>query len=757
MTELTERAADPAEDRRPAGSAPPAPGPAFLGRRRELTTLRADVGRAGLDTMAGRPAARARVLLIAGRPGTGRTALAREFARRVRAEGGCPDGVLRVVLTDPGGAAVPVERAARDLLGALGAAAPPGADAEESCEALRDALADRRVLLILDDAVSAQQVGELIPDNRDCLVLVVARGPLTGVADVRPCTVGALEQHAALRLLARGAGSTRVTVDPRAAERLAEACAHLPAALLLAGGWLAANPDAAVARATRAMTEPVPREPADPGDPPRQGGAGGSGTSPDPGDGPLDRAFRLAHSALRPPAARILRLLVLAPAGLVDAHIAAALAGSSVGAAHRALRGFALLGLVRPVESGTPPPAPPAPDGGSGGTGTAREPGSASGDEPWPLYEVPGCLDPLLRDLVRRHERPADVLLARARVLERAVRRLVACRAVTEPEGSPARERSAALPSPLRFSSRREAGRWLDSRLPSLSAAARLAVADGELDTLARRLIAALAAALTAHRGERAAAPELYRLHELVLDVAGRQGLAGERAAALLNLGDLDMATGRTAAALKRYRAALDALRGLGGLGVPPAMGRALESIAGTHAELGDWQRAADWYGRALVRAQETGDRDAEARLHGLLGAVHTDAGEWRPALLSWRAAAAAHRRRGDAVAYARSLAEVARVREYAGESEEALRAGYDALRAARGAGDRRLEAALRLRLAAGAQRLGLPADARAHRRAGEALLRECGSPEVGDPVEERPRALGARGDGVASEESARG
>ncbi|WP_182666822.1 AAA family ATPase, partial [Streptomyces calidiresistens] len=724
MTELTERAVDPAGHRRPGNTgagAPPAPAPVFLGRRRELTGLRADVGRAGLDTMAGRPSSRARVLLIAGRPGTGRTALAREFARRFRADGGCPDGVLRTVLTEPGGDPVPVERAARELLGALGAPAPPGADADESCEALRAVLADRRVLLILDDAASAEQVAELIPDGRGCTVLVVARGPLTGVADVRPCTVGALDQHAALRLLARGAGSTRITVDPRAAERLAEACAHLPAALLLAAGWLAAHPDAAVARAARAMTAPPPGV-ADPGDPVEGGSEAGAGTPVEPGDGPLERAFHLALSALRPPAARVLRLLVLAPAGLVDAHTAAALAGCSVGAARRALRGFALLGLVRPVD---PPERTASPDASSGGTG-APGAGGGAGD-PWPLYEVPGCLDPLLRDLVRRHERPADVLLARARVLERTVRRLVACRAAGEPEGSPARERSAALPSTLRFSSREEAARWLTDRLPSLSASARLAVADGELDTLARRLIAALAAALTVHRGEDGAAPELYHLHELMLGVAERQGLDGERAAALLDLGDLDLATGRARQALERYRAALDALRGLGGPGTPPPVGRALESIAGAHAELGDPQRAADWYGRALSRAQATGDRDAEARLHGVLGQAHALTGEWRPALLSWRAAAAVHRRRGDPRGHAAALAEVARVRGCAGEFEEALRAGYDALRAARAAGDRRLEGRVRLRLADDAQRLGLPADARAHRRAGEALLRGGG------------------------------
>ena len=46
----------------------------FLGRTRELKELRADIERAGLDTLSGRKAPRARVLLVAGKPGSGRTA-----------------------------------------------------------------------------------------------------------------------------------------------------------------------------------------------------------------------------------------------------------------------------------------------------------------------------------------------------------------------------------------------------------------------------------------------------------------------------------------------------------------------------------------------------------------------------------------------------------------------------------------------------------------------------------------------------------
>lgn len=122
--------------------------------------------------------------------------------------------MLRVGLTDPGGGRVPTERSAGEILGLLGVAVPPGADQDELSEMVREALAVRRLVLVLDDAADAEQVDPLLPENPDCLVLATATGPLTGIPDVRPCTLGGLEAGAAVRLLARVIGQVRITVDP---------------------------------------------------------------------------------------------------------------------------------------------------------------------------------------------------------------------------------------------------------------------------------------------------------------------------------------------------------------------------------------------------------------------------------------------------------------------------------------------------------------------------------------------------------------
>ncbi|WP_030624504.1 tetratricopeptide repeat protein [Streptomyces sclerotialus] len=672
----------------PAAPAPPAP--AFTGRRRELAALRSDIERAGLDTLSGRKGARSRVLLIAGRPGSGRSALAGELARQLA--GDYPDGVLRSWLSTIDGRPVPTASVARDLLTQLGERVPAGADEDELTEALRGALADRRALLLLDDATGPEQVEPLLPDAPDCLVLAVSEGPLTGITDVRPCTLGGLDTAAGVEILTRYAGSVRITVDPRTAEQVVQDCGGQPAALLLAGGWLAAHPKSSLSDLLRTLFLLPPGE---------------EDAAPVPR--PLARAFRLVYESLPPPAARILRLLSLAPAGLVDAHTASALAGCSVEAAESTLRDFAAMGALRPV----------VPEGAARG-----EEAAADGPDPLaalpPQYRVPGCLVPLLRGQLQCHERPAEIQLARARMLERTVRQLLSCRAMGEPVGSPARERTAGLPRSLRFGSVPEAAAWLRTRRPALLDCARIAVADGELDTLDRRLMAALVRALLAHETAEAAAPDLYGLHGLVLEVAERRGLAREKAAALLNLGDLDAQAGRAEKALGRYRGALESARAVKDA---VATGRALESLGATYAELRDWQRAADWYGRALELRLSRGHTAEAARLHGRLGTVHTQAGRWAEALREWRAAYGAYRRAGDPVGPARAMGETARVQEYAGRPEQALRSCFEALELARKASDGRLEAALQLRIADTFERLGDPAAARLHRGLGERLL----------------------------------
>jgi tetratricopeptide (TPR) repeat protein len=733
----------------------PAPDAGFVGRERELAELRAEIARPGLAVAGGREADRGRVLLVVGRPGIGRTSVALELARQVR--GDYPDGAFFLRLTADGGRPAPPEQSARTLLRALGVRQLSEAD---PVEALRAAVHGKRLLLVLDDSRPGDGLADLLPRSPGSLVVATSDGPLPGVPDVRPCTLGGLDTPAALRLLAQTLGDIRLTNDPRGAETLVEAAGGHPTALRMLAAWLAVQPRmslseaaarlraasaapfapsapepagppgpsapagrttaaadreardrtgaprAASAQADRGAQAPAPRKPAPsarPGAPssaadgpsagvPAPAGAATGGGEPSASPPPeLVRAFRLVYASLPTTAARMLRLAVLAPAGRLDAQVASALAGCSVAAARGTLDDFVAGALLH------------------------------GGPEERRPYRVPGCLEPMLRALTRATDRPEDLRLARARMLERTVRLLHACRAALAGEAP-----DDGLPRSLRFAGRAEAARWLETRRPALLAAARAAVADGELDTLARRLVAALVRALTAAPGGGAPAAERYELHSLILDVAERRGLHREKAAALINLADLDVETGRGDRALVTYRQALDAARAGDDT---EAEGRVLEALGGGYLERGDLPRACDWFGRALALRQGRGELAHQARLHARIGAVLTYLGRYGPALREWRSAAGAHRRLGDLPSQARALAEAARVQEYAGHPEDALRTCRDALYWARQAGERRLEAAVLLRLADTLDRLGDHSGAALQRTAADRLLRRGGPP----------------------------
>ncbi len=663
---------DPGPDA-PAGAVPglerlPA-GPAlFAGRRTELAALRA---------AAARPASgRCPVLVLAGRPGSGRTALAVRFARTCAAD--FPDGVLFARLSAPDGSRVPPARAARQLLEQLDpeAAVPlPGAAEdgrdEPGCVALREALAGRRVLLVLDDVRDAGQLWPLLADESGCLVLATTAGPLTGIEDIDPVILGGLDRRASGELLADLVGGTRISCDPVGAADLAEACGSRPAALRLMAGWLRGNPKVAVADAARELhrvvgeeaaekpaeksaeksAERVSEKPAekadkaadrvadraaekkapgkkgtDPETPGRTGAEPATGTNgwvrpapepaepvPVPDNDPLVGAFTLLHRTVPPVQARMLRTLTLAPAQTADARTASALVGCPAPEAAATLAALAERELLDEEA--------PAADG------TAR-------------YRVPGRLHPRLVRLREKEDRPAETELARARLLERLVRLTEAARALLDPAGGPAPD---PLPAALRLRSAAHARQWLLGEREVLLGAVADAIGQGDLDGSAGRLVTALLRTLPLAG---AAAPaDLYRLHELVLTVAERHGRPRRASAALLNLGDLQAAAGRWEQASGHYRAALEHARTAGD---EPLCARALEGAAGCHRALGDPVRAADWYGRALGLRQSLGDQASEARLLARVAEAHTAQRRFEEADREYRAALAVLRRIGD-------------------------------------------------------------------------------------------------------------
>ncbi|MEV0828017.1 AfsR/SARP family transcriptional regulator [Nonomuraea rubra] len=196
----------------------------FVGRRAEAERLRCLL-RDG------------RVAVVTGAAGIGKSALAVHVGYQVAP---CyPDGQLHVDLGGHGqGEPLPPERVLPRLLGALGVPAPNGA--AEQLGLYRSTLAGRRVLLVLDNAASAEQVRPLLPGGDTCGVIVTSRDALRGLAlqGAQSVRLGTLSPEEARDLLADLVGSEPVQADPEAAAELAELCGHLPLALAIAGANL---------------------------------------------------------------------------------------------------------------------------------------------------------------------------------------------------------------------------------------------------------------------------------------------------------------------------------------------------------------------------------------------------------------------------------------------------------------------------------------------------------------------------------------
>ncbi|MBW4721934.1 AfsR/SARP family transcriptional regulator [Saccharothrix obliqua] len=293
----------------------PATSPWFVSRTRELALL--DDAR---DAAAG-------IVVVTGTGGSGKTSLALHWAHREA--GSFPDGQLYADLRGfdrVGRPACPVE-VLQDFLEALGVPAeqvPSGVDARAA--RYRGLLADRRVLVVLDNAYDAEQVRPLLPGGANCLAVITSRDRLSCLVTREgavPVPLSVLDEPGAVALLARRLGPDRVAAEPEAVARLVAHSARLPLALAVMAGRAVGNPAfplAALAgelRDERARLDVLE--------------ADGSTSG-------VRAVFSWSYRTLSPDAARLFRLLGLHPGPDADLFAAASLAGVEVS------RGRVLLG-----------------------------------------------------------------------------------------------------------------------------------------------------------------------------------------------------------------------------------------------------------------------------------------------------------------------------------------------------------------------------------------------------------------------------
>jgi DNA-binding SARP family transcriptional activator len=701
------------------GPAAPAPPPAdvpaqlpaeaagFTGRRLYLDQLDALL-------VDGRDEPAVVISAVAGAAGVGKTALAVHWAHRVRDR--FPDGQLYVNLRgyDPTPSMTSLDALAR-FLRALGVAAERvPAEVDEAAAMYRSLLADKRVLVLLDNAHGADQVRPLLPGSAGCLVVVTSRDSLAGLVareGARRLTLDVLTPAEARTLLTRFLGADRVTAEPDAVDELAHLCAYLPLALRIAAANLTVHSGQSIAGYTAAL---------------REGNRLAALEVAGDEQAAVRAAFDVSYGSLPAPAQRLFRLLGLVPGPDITPDAAAALAGEAPDEAFRLLRQLAGAHLIDQPEPGR-----------------------------FTFHD-------LLRLYAAEHATREDGEAALGRLYDHYLRTADAAARLLYPQHL--RLPPTVAPLDL-FADDTAASAWLDAERANLVATVRHTATFGPrpvawllADTLRgyfwlrmhpvdwQTVAYAGLAAAEADREPRAQAAALLSLATLqwrqsryrraieyytrALDLAREaQWLDGE-SSALGNLGVVYRLSGRSEQAVTCHVQALDIARRTGRL---PGQAMNLANLGLLYWDLGELERAAEHHTEALTIYRKLGSRTSDAKVLSNLGDTYHGLGRLADALDLLTQALALYRDTGDRGAEAETLRCMAAVHLDTGDTAQAIELAEAALKLSRETGYRRDEIYTLVTLGTIQQRLGRYREALANHRRALALARETDSqyPEI--------------------------
>ena len=592
----------------------PADIPDFVGRDEAVSLIVAL-----LRTAQGVP-----VVTLAGPPGVGKTALAVHAAHRMRAD--FPDGQLYVNLRGyaPGPPLSAVDVLPRFLraLGTEPDQVPLDQDEQEAM--FRSTLTGQRVLLLLDNASSAEQIRPLLPGSPGCAVLVTSRDTLRGLAVSHAASnvrLDVLDWHETKSLLAGILGAGEVASQEDAALELAALCAHLPLALRIAAANLVSRPELSIADYVEEL---------------RAGNRLAALAVEGDERVAVHAAFDLSYTALKPELARMFRVLSLVPGTDFTPEMAAALSGLTTQDARRRLDRLATANLI-------------------------------SNHAP-SRYQFHDLLRDYAAERLAFEEGRADSRLALRRLFDWAVRSV---------DNATAAMKSTLFrfprPAPLdgvvprTFSTSTEALAWLDCERANLVALVAHCV-ERDPENSPWQLADALRGyfytqGLTAEWRETAKAGLLGA--RTPRDELGQLAMQS-------SLGTLYWVTGRHRNALGHYQQAI-ALQET--IDLPEAEAAVLSNAGSVHIDLGELEQAADHLERALVIARRVGAPQVLANALFNLGGVYMQLGQLDRAAATFEEALEAGTRIDSWITQANSMRALGEV--YASRGEPELGASY--------------------------------------------------------------------------------
>ncbi|WTO50838.1 tetratricopeptide repeat protein [Streptomyces chartreusis] len=597
--------------------------PYFTGRKAELERL---IEAATSDRFS-------TIQTIDGMAGVGKTALAVHGAHLLAQH--FPDGQLFIPLRahTPGQALSNPEEVLASLLASTGMAPheiPSGLD--ERAERWRDWLANRRMVLVLDDAHGHSQVEPFMPGNDLCHVLITSRRRLLALDGSTPLSLEVLPSGSAAQLLNRLAHRDPQAYDARAATELVSLCGFLPLAISLVAGRLAHHP-------TWSFTS-LAAELSSAKDNLRELAAGNRAVA---------AAFELSYAGLCDRRRTLFRRLGLHFGGEFDAHAAAALGDISLAEAQHDLEALYIDHLI---------------------------------DERTPhRYQMHDLVRDYARTLATKEltevrtkatERLLDYY---QRTSEAANQHLTRH---TRPRSKPA---TLGNNSPLTFPDRDQALSWLLTERLNLCAAIEFA-ASRDLHQRTVSLSEAIATFL------RQVGPwqEAASLHEQAVEAARRGGDRTSEANALGDLGRVRYLSGDSAGAAKLHQMALALYRELGN-----RLGEAnsLNDLGDVRYLSEDYRQATTTLTQALTLYRGLQNRLGEANTLTDLGRVLRLVGDYDEATDALTQALALSRDLDSQLGEANSLIELGTMHYLRGNYEDSLRSHDQALAIYRSIGDR--------------------------------------------------------------------
>lgn len=552
---------------------------------------------------------------ISGTPGVGKTALAVHWAHRVRDR--FPDGQLFVDLRGyDARQPVHVGDALAAFLRALGRDEVP-VDIDERAATYRSLLAGRRMLVVLDNAATVEQVRPLLPGSPTCVTVVTSRDSLPGLVarnGARRVELDALTLAEAARLIEALVGE-RALVDPAATSALARHCCQLPLALRIAAEVAASRVGAPLADLVGELADQSRR--LDLLD------------LPDDPQAAVRSVFSWSFRRMPSGAARLFRLLGLHPGADFDDYAAAALAGTDVANAAGDLDLLVRAHLVR-----------------------------RSGHR----YSLHDLLRAYAAELVAADEGAAAV----GRLLDYYLATAASAMDTLHPAEVGRRPRVAAGGGPApSLSDPAAALAWLDAERTTLIAVTGYAARNGAPEHAVR-----VAATLFRYLESGAHHVEALTVHTHALHAARAMGATADEGYAMMNLGTVHGHQGRMAAAADYHRAAIALFQQADDLG---GEGRAVGNLGWCLADLGQPHEAVELYLRARELCARVGDLVGEGRAWSNVAAVYGWLGETRQSVAANEKALTIFRGTGEQGGEARIRANLGAQCVELGRADEAI------------------------------------------------------------------------------------